>query len=72
MAWVPLSAQAWVEYQYGAHTFSLTEVQALRELVKRVDEDDFRHALSGLDMSDREIRSFLEVLGVPHVRHRSE
>ena len=70
--WVPLSVQAWIEYEYGGHSFSLSEMQALRELVKRVDEDDFRFALSGLDMSDREIREFLEVLGVPHVRHRSE
>jgi thymidylate synthase (FAD) len=71
-AWVPIAASAWLEYSLGAKTFSLTEMGVLTDLARKLSEEDFRHALSGVDMSEREIREFLEALGVSHVRHRSQ
>lgn len=64
--WLPIAYEAFVDYQFEAHTFSRQELEVLRHLIAHVYETDLpsdRELLSE-GMTKREVAVFKKVLGL--------
>lgn len=68
--WVPISAEAFIDYRLDAHTFSGPEMELLTELLARVSERDTQERawmqthLTDVRLSSREQKEFLAILNL--------